>query len=176
MPPRPSKTGEKAESEATITKADLIASLAELRSELISELKTSFKEVNDKLDRIQETVNSHDQHLTSLEENGESFHHCLEKVEDSHKRLHAENEKIRARLTELEGRGRRSNIRLIGIPEGIEGPQPILFFLNYCDMCLVMTLFRRHRKQGARGREARKGGDLKYQNVLFSIYEDYPLT
>lgn len=118
----------KAESEANITMDDLIASLAEHRSALISELKTLFKEVNDKLDGIQETVTNHEQHLKLLEENAESFHQHLEKVEDSHKRLQAENEKLHARLTELEVRGRRSNIRLVGISEVIEGSQPSLFF------------------------------------------------
>lgn len=128
MPPKPSKTGEKSEAEAAVSKADLVATLADHRAVLVSELKNSCKEINKKLDGLQQTVNTNDNGLTSLEENAETVHQHLDKVEALYDTTRADNQKLRAKLTHLEGRNRRTNVRLVGLPEGIEGPRPTNFF------------------------------------------------
>lgn len=133
MPPKVTKMSEKPEPVAvaatsSISKVDLIASLAELKTSMLAEIKKSFDEVNGKLDGLQKTVNTHGERLNSLEDNTETFHQRLAEVEACCERLQADNTKVKSRLTEMEGRSRRNNVRLIGLPEGIEGPQPSGFF------------------------------------------------
>ncbi|KAI4832857.1 hypothetical protein KUCAC02_015801 [Chaenocephalus aceratus] len=42
--------------------------------------------------------------------------------------LAASNAKLRAETADLEARSRRKNIRLLGLPESMEGPRPTAFF------------------------------------------------
>ena len=150
MPPKPSKIGEKAESEATIGRADLIASLAEHRSALLSELKTLLKEVNDKLDVIQATSGLSVYLKAPKADNPVSFFSQLLRDVFGHDTFPSAPELDRAHrsLAPKPGPGGR--------------PRPvILYFHRYQNKELVV-------------REARKRGDLKYRNILFRIYEDYP--
>lgn len=87
---------EKAEPEVSIIKADMVAALVDLKLALLSELKKDFKEVNKKLDRLQETVRNHGKHLTSLEDNTESLHQQLKEVERSCEGLRFDNGKLKA--------------------------------------------------------------------------------
>ena len=41
-----------------------------------------------------------------------------------------DNAKLKAEVTDLEGRSRRCNVRLIGVPETVEGTKPTIFFSN----------------------------------------------
>ncbi|KAK1902657.1 Omega-amidase NIT2, partial [Dissostichus eleginoides] len=40
------------------------------------------------------------------------------------------NAKLLAKVTDLESRSRRNNIRIVSLPESIEGPHPSTFFPN----------------------------------------------
>ncbi len=64
------------------------------------------------MDGLQETVAGHDNRLASLEEHAETIHQRLVKVEASCGALQAANWRLQAKLTDLEGRSRRSNVRL----------------------------------------------------------------
>lgn len=208
MPPKVAKVSEKPEPVAaaatsSISKDDLIASLTELKTSMLAEIKKSFEEVNGKLDGLQEIINTHDERLNSLEDNAETFCQRIAEVEACCERLQADNAKLRSRLTEMEGRSRRNNVRLIGLPEGIEGPRPSEFFpkllqdvfgpdtfpsppeLDRAHRSLapkpgpggkprpVIICFHRYNNKELVIREARKKGDLRFQNNTFRIYEDY---
>lgn len=80
---------------------DLIASLAELKTSMLAEIKKSFDEVNGKLDGLQETVNTHGERLNSLEDNAETFHQRLAEMEACCERLQTDNTKLKSRLTEI---------------------------------------------------------------------------
>lgn len=103
-----------------------------------------FKELNEKMDGLQATVTGHHNRLTSLEENAETLHQRLER-EASCGLLKADNQRLQAKLTDLEGRSRRSNVWLIGLPEGIEGPQPTKFFSQLLKEALKFFLLPRSR-------------------------------
>lgn len=204
MPPKPAKSQEKSEADAAaVSKPELISILSDHRSALLTDLKSSFKELSEKLDGLQETVNSHDNRLTSLEENAESLHQRLEEVEASCDTLKSDNQRLKAKLTDLEGRNRRCNARLVGLPEGIEGPQPTKFFslllkevlgedvfasapeLDRAHRSLapkpghgdrprpVLLCFHRFQNKELLIREARKRSTLQYQGRAFRVYEDY---
>lgn len=204
MPSKVAKPSEKMEADAAISKSDLIAILADHKLAMLSEIKTSFAKLNGKLDGLQTTVSSQDNRLSSLEENAESLHQRLERVETACGLLQTDNQKLKARLTDLEGRSRRRNVRLVGLPEGIEGPRPTGFFSQLLKEAFGEEVFssapeldRAHRslapKPGPGGKlrpillcfhrfqckeqliwEARNRGPLKYQGYSFRIDEDYP--
>lgn len=203
MAPKIVKPNEKTGDNAAVSKADLEALLSDHKAALISEFKTSFKVLNEKIDGLQATVSGHNDRLTSLEENAETLHQRLEKVEATCDLLQTNNQRLQAKLTDLEGRSRRSNVRLVGLPEGIEGAQPTKFFSQLLKEALGEAVFptapeldRAHRslapKPGPGGRprpvllcfhrfqikellvrEARKKNTLTYQGHTFRIYEDY---
>lgn len=161
-----------------------------------------FKELNEKMDGLQATVTGHHNRLTSLEENAETLHQRLER-EASCGLLKADNQRLQAKLTDLEGRSRRSNVWLIGLPEGSEGPQPTKFFSQLLKEALseevfssapesdrahhslaprpgpggrpqpVLLCFRHFQSKELLFRESRKRGTLTYQGHTFRVYEDY---
>ncbi|KAK7898159.1 hypothetical protein WMY93_019012 [Mugilogobius chulae] len=209
MPPKNAKTTEKAPdpeqlASAAVSRTDITALLAEHRVALVAELKvTFFDEVNGKLDGLQRDLENHDERLTSLEDNAETLHQRLVKVETSCAMLQASNDKLKARLVDMEGRHRRSNARLVGLPEGIEGTQPSKFFAQLLQVVFgpdifpsppeldrahrssapkpgsgerprpVIVCFHRYQQKELLIRESRKRGELKYLDKPFRIYEDY---
>ncbi|ROL45728.1 LINE-1 retrotransposable element ORF1 protein [Anabarilius grahami] len=73
---------------AAISRADITALLAEHRTALVAELKaTFFDEVNGKLDGLQKASDSHDERLTSLEDDAETLHQHLAKLDRAHRGL-----------------------------------------------------------------------------------------
>lgn len=210
MPPKASKVTEKMPETATGAASasasieDITALLADHRAALLAELRTSFfDEVNKKLDGLQTTSDNHGQRLTSLEDYAESLHQRLEEVEESCVTLRAANGKLQAKLADIEGRSRRCNVRLIGLEEGIEGPQPSKFFSLLIQDVFgkeafpsppeldrahrisfpkpgpgdrprpVIVCFHRYQNKELLVREARRRNNLKYGDKPFRIYEDY---
>lgn len=189
---------------AAISRADMLALLAEHRAALVAEMKTIFfDEVNGKLDGLQKASDSHDERLTSLEDNAETLHQRLAEVEANCVTLQACNEKLKAKLTDMEGRNRRNNVRIVGLPEGIEGPQPSNSFSLLLQEVFgqdtfpsppeldrahrgtipkpgpgerprtVVISFHRYQHKDLLLREARKRGELKHLDKPLRIYEDY---
>ncbi|KAI4785872.1 hypothetical protein KUCAC02_037497 [Chaenocephalus aceratus] len=87
------------------------------------------------------------------------------------------NVKLLAKVTDLESRSRRNNIRIVGLPESIEGPHPSTFFPK-----LLMEVFGEgvldsppeYQQKEKMIREARaRRGELQYQGTPIAIYEDY---
>ncbi|TWW54773.1 hypothetical protein D4764_0109550 [Takifugu flavidus] len=64
----------------------------------------------------------------SLETNADSVDGRLLGLEATCTELTAANEKLKAKTADLEARSRRNNVRIIGLPESIEGPRPTDFF------------------------------------------------
>ena len=106
-----------------------LASLLEAhKTDLVTEFKTSFSALEAKIDLVQATVSSHGQRITSLETNADSVEERLLSLEATCTELTASTEKLKAKAADLEARSRRNNIRIIGLPESIEGPRPTDFF------------------------------------------------
>ncbi|CAL1602877.1 unnamed protein product [Knipowitschia caucasica] len=207
--PKSHRAGEKSESAeaasiTAVSKEDLLAALAEHKNSLLADLNTSLNRIDGKLDCLQQSVDSHDSRLTSLEDNAESVDGRLEKLEACYLKVLTENEKLRTKVTDLEGRSRRSNVRLVGLPESIEGVQPTNFFAQLLQEVFgrdlfpslpeldrahrslapkpkpgdrprpVMVCFHRFQQKELIMREARVRKTLVYQGHTFRLYEDYP--
>lgn len=68
--------------------------------------------------------------LTTTEDQAADHEQRINAVETSITELQQENKKLRAKLSDLEGRSRRNNIRIIGVPEGEEKGRPTEFVSN----------------------------------------------
>ncbi|KAJ3608225.1 hypothetical protein NHX12_025275 [Muraenolepis orangiensis] len=60
----------------------------------------------------------------SLENNGNE----VDQLELTCSALQGDNELLKVKVADLEGRSRRQNLRIVGLLEGIEGPRPSVFF------------------------------------------------
>ncbi|CAI5642624.1 unnamed protein product [Oreochromis niloticus] len=108
--------------------AMLKTTLDEHKASLSAEFKTSVQRLENKLDSVQMTLNSHDQRITALEIMATTTNTELQDVVAKLAVVVEDNDKLRARLIDVESRSRRNNIRLLGIPENIEWPRPTVYF------------------------------------------------
>lgn len=53
---------------------------------------------------------------------------CFRELEARCAALAERTDKLLAKTSDLESRSRRNNIRIVGLPESIEGPRPTVFF------------------------------------------------
>ncbi len=111
-----------------VSMAALTDLLEEHRAALAAEFKAAISTLDVKLDCVQAMVSDHGQRLTTLESHAESLDERVERLETSLATLTESNTKLKAKTADLEARSRRNNIRIIGVPESLEGPRPTTFF------------------------------------------------
>lgn len=112
--------------------AMLTSTLTEHKTSLSAEFNAAFSKLEKKLDDIQSKLLDHQQRIISIEM-------ALESTDEDLRATVAENARLKAKLVNLESRSRRNNIRVIGLPENIEGPHPTTFFSN-----LLMDVLGEH--------------------------------
>ena len=110
--------------------------LEEHRQALSADFKASISTLETKLDHVHTTVSDHAQKIVSLEANATLQDERLLTVEASCAMLTESNAKLLAKVSDLESRSRRNNIRVVGVPESVEGPRPTAFFAD-----LLMEVF-----------------------------------
>ncbi|KAJ8369401.1 hypothetical protein SKAU_G00094290 [Synaphobranchus kaupii] len=144
--------------------ADISLLLSDHRAALAADFKSSFDSLASKLDNMNSTVTDHGQRIGSLEVNATEVDHRLQQLESTCFALQGDNQSLKAKVADLEGRSRRQNIRIVGLPELIEGPRPSEFFSQLLVDVLVKDLVIR---------EARRRGDLVYKGQQIRFYDDY---
>lgn len=116
--------------------AAIASLLEEHRQALSADFKTSISTLETKLDRVHTIVSDHAQKITSLEVNATLQDERLLTLEASCAMLTESNAKLLAKVSDLESRSRRNNIRVVGVPETVEGSRPTTFFAE-----LLMEVF-----------------------------------
>lgn len=114
------------------TADDNMAAIAKLLEEhkaaLSAEFKSAITPLEAKLDFVQTKVADHGNRISSLEANANEVSDKLEVLEAKCAAIEANYNKLKAKTIDLESRCRRNNIRIVGLPESIEGTQPTAFF------------------------------------------------
>lgn len=121
----------RAEAPATPNEVTMVALtdlLEEHRAALAAEFKAAISTLEVETDCVQATVSDHGQRLMRLESHAESLDERMEHLETSLAALTESNANLKTKTVDLEARSRRNNIRIIGVPESIEGLWPTTFF------------------------------------------------
>ena len=106
----------------------IAAMLEEHRAALSTEFRSAFSTLETKLDTMQSKVDDQDIRLLSLEANANAVSDSIRELVTSCSALANDNAKLQAKVVDLEGRSRRNNIHIIGLPESVEGSRPTEFF------------------------------------------------
>lgn len=97
-------------------------------SKNIASLKASLAGLEAKFDQHKLMVDDHDQRISSLELSSDDISQRVSELEDAIVSLRDDNTKLKAKVVELEDRGRRSNLRILGLAEATESGRPSEFY------------------------------------------------
>lgn len=100
--------------------ASIASLLEEHRAAISAAFKAAFSSLEEKLVQTEATV----------ETSAYTYERRMSMLEKKCAALADSNTKLAAKAADLEGRSRRNNIGIIGLPESIEGPRPTAFFLD----------------------------------------------
>ena len=105
---------------------------------LRDELATTKKEVQTSITALEETTASHGNTIKEIEKSATLHSDDITALQRQVTRLNSEVEKLTEKCEDLEGRSRRHNIRITGIPEGTEGPRPREFIAGLLQKLLSL--------------------------------------
>lgn len=115
-------------------KSDIHTAISELKGDLRKDLKdemTTLKhELNHKLAEMGTTVQAQGRAIAEVEERISEVEASSSVTKDTLLCLLKEQRKLRQKVTDLESRSRRNNIRMYGVPEDAEGDSMIKFVEN----------------------------------------------
>lgn len=96
------------------------------------------KVIDEKLGPLSQTIQAHARQLKEIEERTTeaenriaAAEHASETVETRTQALESQIQSMAEHIDDLENRGRRKNIRVIGLPEDVEGSNPTTFFESW---------------------------------------------
>ncbi|RXN11629.1 LINE-1 type transposase domain-containing 1 [Labeo rohita] len=89
----------------------------------VSSLQSSFVTLSEKIEGIETRLTEAEGRISSAEDSAAESGSQLTK-------LRAEVEQLQSKVDDLENRGRRKNLRIVGLPEGTEGTDSLASFLR----------------------------------------------
>lgn len=96
-------------------------------SDLRSDISSVREELRHATEPLQQKLDSHDQTIAELDRASTAHSDQLAALEATVSTLQKQASMLTDKCEDLEGRARRNNIRLVGVPEGAEGGQPTEF-------------------------------------------------
>ncbi|KAM9358436.1 uncharacterized protein ABDE67_003935 [Symphorus nematophorus] len=102
----------------------------DLRKDFKDELTSLRHELNQKLTQIETMLQDHGQAITEAEERISDMETSSAVTKETLLSLLKEQRRLREKVTDLESRSRRNNIRVYGVPEDSEGDSMIKFIEN----------------------------------------------
>ena len=124
-----SKAPKKSEADASAAgNSTALASIANMledhRASIAADFKATFATLELRLDKMQTTITEHGQRMVSVESHVELQAQRIQALEERCVALANSIAKLTTKAIDLENRSRRNNIRIIGLPESLEGPRP----------------------------------------------------
>ncbi|KAI3352570.1 hypothetical protein L3Q82_005506 [Scortum barcoo] len=106
--------------------------MEDMRSDILSRFEqivseTVKREITAALGPLEAKVTSHDKTIADLERSANDYGDKLINLEATVATLTTLADSLSKKCEDLEGRSRLNNVRLVGIPEGTEGPRPTDF-------------------------------------------------
>lgn len=112
-----------------------------VHSLLKTELTDALSPVTATLEQVKSYYEAHDQRLREVEDGLNEYSDRMVNVENSMDALRKENILLKEKLDDLENRSRRSNLRVVGIPESLEGSDPVKFMTEFFTEVLGKDFF-----------------------------------
>lgn len=137
--------------------ANMKEMMEEMRKDMVSSFETIITEVVT-LAPLESKITSFATTITQLEDVANDHDERLTSLQASVGQLRVEVDVLTKKCDDLEGRSRRNNIRILGIPEGSEGPRPTEFVAGMLQNLLSLDekpmLDRAHRSLRPRAKDA----------------------
>ncbi|CAI5663137.1 unnamed protein product [Oreochromis niloticus] len=205
MASKRTKAAEKENDAPKLNMAAISSLLEQHREALASDFKPSFSLLESKFDEVRSAVEDHGQRLGSLELAADDLSRRVRELKNVCSNLSESNTKFLAKVTDLESRSRRQNLRILGLEEGVEDGRPTEFFADLlCEvfgkerlptrpeidrthripaakpapgqrLCPVIIRLHRYQVKDHLILEARRGGKLEYHGRQIRMVEDYCL-
>lgn len=106
--------------------ANVLAAIGKLKEDIPSR----FNGLDSKLHSIQSSLADHSTRITDIEGAVTDHDTCLTDLERHCKEVMKANSAMERKLTDLEFRSRRSNIKIVGLPEKVEKGNPTRFIAD----------------------------------------------
>ena len=122
---------------------ELAEQFEQLRSGLLSELTqaihavirkeldTALAPLKSTLSEISSLYESHEERICGIEATLDQSEQRLVQVEAKLNTVQTENAWLKEKVDDLENRSRRLNLRVVGIPERVEGSNPVAFMTHF---------------------------------------------
>lgn len=129
------KASRKTEADASAVGSDTtLACIANMledhRATIAADFKATFAALELRLDKIQSMITEQSRRMDSLESHVELQAQRIQVLEERCVALTNSNARLTVKTIDLESRSHRNNIRIIGLPESVEGPRPTSFFAD----------------------------------------------
>lgn len=108
-------------------RSDIFEKIDGLSTSLRSEIASVRQELKNSIEPLQRTVDAHEVTVHELERAATDYDARLIELEATVGMLTKKAARLENKCEDLEGRSRRNNIRVVGVPEGVEGPRPTDF-------------------------------------------------
>uniref|UniRef100_H3A1Z5 L1 transposable element RRM domain-containing protein n=1 Tax=Latimeria chalumnae TaxID=7897 RepID=H3A1Z5_LATCH len=167
---------------------------------MLQDIQHSNSHIEEKITEINSSISSLDKRLDTAERRIGDAEDLIQNLETNVQQLQEDTFKLLDKTDDLENRSRRCNLRLVGLPEGVEGKDPVAFledwlptFLNLPDMTDKPEIERVHHTFTLKPRDserprillfimlhfrdkelilqhARNSGPLRYKNKQVHIF------
>lgn len=121
-------TGGGAEANSNSFEPALRAAISEITSNITKVMDEKLGPLAQLIQVHREELDGHARRLTEAEGRISAMEDAIDPVESRLGMLEKLLAELSERAEDLENRGRRKNIRIVGLPEGVEGDNPIWFF------------------------------------------------
>lgn len=108
-------------------KGDICGKIDSLSCELRADISSVREELRHAIEPMKQKLSSHDQVIKELQRACTDHSDLLTSLDSTVSTLKADVKLLTDKCEDLEGRARRNNIRLVGVPEGAEGVRPTEF-------------------------------------------------
>lgn len=156
----------------TESKQDMLKMREELRQDVRAELALLKAEVYQSISANTEKANTLERKLTEAETRIAEAEKLNAAMNDALTKVMENYKSIQRKMTDLEGRSRRNNIRLYGVPEGVEGESMPQFVEDLLKKALSLPQDMRLRIQRAhRALMGKPGQNAPPRSIIINFQE-----
>lgn len=108
-------------------RSDIFGKIDDLSVGLRADIAAVRQELKSSIEPLQSAVEAHATTISELERSASDHSGRVTELEAAVSMLTKQTARLEEKYEDLEARSRRNNVRLVGVPEGAEGPRPTEF-------------------------------------------------